>query len=94
MRGLSNEVVEIMSRSEVSICGLQEVRWWGASARLVEVNDSRYKMFWVGNDKGMDGFRILLAEKWMEADFDVKCVSDRMMLSDVKWSSSCSTSLS
>ena len=37
-------------------------------------------MFWVGNDKGMDGFGILLSEKWMEADFDVKCVSDRIML--------------
>ena len=48
--------------------------------RLVEGNDSRYKMFWVGNDKGMGGFGILLAEKWVEADFDIKHISDRIML--------------
>ena len=36
MRGRSNEVVEVMSRHKVDICGLQEVRWRGASARLVK----------------------------------------------------------
>ena len=36
MIGRSNEVVEVMSRRKVDICGLQEVRWRGASARLVE----------------------------------------------------------
>ena len=41
MRGRSNEVVEVMSRHKVDICGLQEVRWRGASARLVEGKDSR-----------------------------------------------------
>ena len=42
-----------MSRHQVDICSLQEVRWRGASARLVEGKDSRYKLFWVGNDKAM-----------------------------------------
>ena len=63
MRGHSNEVAEVMSRRKVDICGLQEVRWSGASARLVEGKHSRYKLFWVGNDKGMGGVGILLAEK-------------------------------
>ena len=54
--------------------------WRGASARLVEGKDSRYKMFWVVNDKGMGGVRILLVEKLVEAIFDVKHVSDRFML--------------
>ena len=35
----------------------------GASAGLVEGKESQYKMFWVGNDKGMGGVGILLAEK-------------------------------
>ena len=65
MRGLSNEVVEVMCRSNVDICGLQEVRWRGASARLVKGKDFRYKMFWVENEKDMGGVRILLVEKWM-----------------------------
>ena len=59
MRGQSNEVV--MSRCQVDICGLQKVRWRGASARLVEGKDSRFKLFWVGNDEGMSGVGILLA---------------------------------
>ena len=79
-RGQSNEVAEVMSRHKVDICGLQEVRWRDASASLVKGKDSRFKLFWVGNDKDMGGVRILLAEKWVEAIFDVKCVSDRIML--------------
>ena len=80
MRGQSNEVVEVMFRHKVDICSLQEVSWRGASARLVEGKDSRFKLFWVGNDKGMGGVGILLAEKWVEAIFDIKHVSDRIML--------------
>ena len=80
MRGRSNEVVEEMSRCKGDICRLQEVRWRGASARLVERKNSRYKMLWVGNDKGMGGAGMLLAEKWVEAIFDVKCVPDRIMV--------------
>ena len=70
MRGRSNEVIELMSIHKVDICSFQEVRWRVASASLVEGKESRYKMFLVGNDKA-----ILLAEKWVEAVFDVKCVS-------------------
>ena len=79
MRGRSNEVVEVMSGRKVDICGLQEVRWRGAYARLVDGKGSRSKLFWVGNDKGMGGVGILLAEKWVEAIFDVKPVSDGIM---------------
>lgn len=46
---------------------------------MAEVNDSKYKMFWVGNDKGMVGARMLLAKKWVEALSHVKCDSDRIM---------------
>ena len=71
IRGQSNEVVEVISNHKVDICGLQERRWRGVSARLVKGKDSIFKLFWVGN---------LLAEKWVEAIFDVKHVSDRIML--------------
>ena len=37
-------------------------------------------MFWLRNDKDMGDLGILLAEKWVEAIFDVKRVSDRIML--------------
>ena len=69
MRVRSNEVAEVMSRCKVDICGLQKVRWGGASARLVEGKDSRYKMFWEGNGKGMSDVWILLAEKFCGGNF-------------------------
>ena len=55
------------------------MRWRGAFARFVKEKDSIYKLLWVGNDKSMD-VGILFAEKWVEAIFDVKHVSDRIML--------------
>ena len=69
-----------MSRCKVDICGLQEVRWIGASARLVKGKDSRFKSPCVGIDKGIHGAGILLAEIWVVVIFDVKHVSNRIML--------------
>ena len=63
MRGRSNEVVEVMRRRKVDTCGLQAVRWKGVSARLVKGKDSRFKLFWVGNDNGMGGVGILFNRK-------------------------------
>ena len=80
IRGQSNELVEVMSNRKVEICGLQERRWRGVSARLIKGKDSIFKLFWVGNGKDMGGVGNLLAEKWVEAIFDVKDVSDRIML--------------
>ena len=62
------------------MCCLQEVRWRGASTRMVDAKDSRWKFFWVGNAQGTGGVDILLAEKWVEKMFDMKRVSDRIML--------------
>ena len=56
------------------------MRWRGASARLFKGKDSRFKSFWVENNEGMGGVGILLTEKWVKAIFDVKRVSDRIML--------------
>ena len=69
-----------MCRRKVDVSGLQQVRWRGASARLVEGKDSRFKLFQAGNDKSMGGVGILLAESWVETILDVKHVSDRVML--------------
>ena len=42
--------------------------------------DSRYKFFWVGNNQGTGGVGVLLAEKWVDKVYDIKRVSDRIML--------------
>ena len=54
--------------------------WRGASARYITGKDSRYKFFWVGNDQGTSGVGVLLAEKWVDKVYDIKRVSDRIML--------------
>ena len=41
VKGQSNEVAEVMSRRKVDICDLYEVRWRGASTRLVKGKDFR-----------------------------------------------------
>ena len=58
MRSRSNEVVEVMPRCKVDICGFQEVTWRGASASLVKGKYSKFKLLWVGNDKSMGGVGI------------------------------------
>ena len=68
-----------MSRRQVGICGLQEIRCRGASARLVKGKKSRYKMFWVEYYKRISSVGILLVKKWVEEVFDVKSVLDRIM---------------
>ena len=44
LRRRSSEVVETMSRISVVLCCLQEIRWRGASAHMIEGKDSRYKI--------------------------------------------------
>ena len=80
LRGRTSEVVETVSRRGIDLCCLQEVRWRGASARMINGKDSRYKLFWVGNKEGTAGVGVLLAETWVEKVFDIKRVSDRLML--------------
>ena len=80
MRGRSSEIVETIKRRNIDLSCVQEVRWRGASARYITGKDSRYKFFWIGNDQGTGGVGILLAEKWVDKVYDIKRVSDRIML--------------
>ena len=42
--------------------------------------DSRFKLFWSGNDKGTGGVGVLLVEEWLEKVFEVVRISDRIIL--------------
>ena len=46
----------------------------------VEGKDSRSKFFWSGNSTGTGGVGVLLAEQWWEKVFEVKRVTDRILL--------------
>ena len=62
------------------LCWVQEIRWKGASARLITRKNSEYKMYWVGNNLGLSGVGILVAGKWIDKIFHVKCINDRLMM--------------
>ena len=53
MRGTKRghtEVVETVTRRNLDVCCIQEVRGRGVSARLITRKNSEYKMYWVGNN--------------------------------------------
>ena len=62
MKKKSSEVVETMERRRIDICCLQETRWRGGSARLLQGKEAKYKFHWSGNDKGLGGVGILTSE--------------------------------
>ena len=80
----SSEVVETLTRRRVDICSVQEHRWAGGTeanqTRLMKGKNSNYKFYWCGNQMGLGGVGLLLAEKWIEKVFDVQRVSDRILL--------------
>ena len=47
---------------------------------MIEGKNARYKLFWIGNDKGTGGVGIFLAEKWVDKVIDVNRVSERIIL--------------
>ena len=47
---------------------------------MIEGKESRYKIFWVGNEKGRGVVGILLSEKWIEKVSEIDRVSDHIMM--------------
>ena len=80
MKGKASEVVETASRRGVDLCCLQETRWKMEGIKQIVGKDSRYKLFWSGNDNATGGVGVLLAEEWWEKVFEVVRVSDRIIL--------------
>ena len=80
LRGRVCEVVETLSRRKVDVCCIQETRYPGGSRRTIKGKDTRYKLYWSGNDKGTAGVGVFVAEEWIEKVFEVQRVSDRISL--------------
>eukprot|EP00111_Clytia_hemisphaerica_P013314 TCONS_00039074-protein len=79
MKGRSGEIVDTVSRREISICAIQESRWKGHSAREISGKNSKYKFFWCGDVAGYDGAGILLDEAFIENVISVERVNSRIM---------------
>ena len=80
LRGRVCEVVETLSRRKVDVCCIQETRYRGCNCRILKGKDTRYKLYWSGNDKGTAGVGVFVAEEWIEKVFEVQRVSDRILL--------------
>ena len=80
LKGRVCEVVETLSRRKVDLCCVQETRYRGGHCRIITGKDSKYKLFWSGNSKGTAGVGVFVAGKWIEKVFEVKRVSDRIIL--------------
>ncbi|XP_014670792.1 PREDICTED: uncharacterized protein LOC106811605 [Priapulus caudatus] len=80
LRGRASEVVETLSRRKVDICCLQETRYRGGQCRIFKGKNTKYKCYWSGKDKGTGGVGVLLAEEWIGNVFEVRRVSDRIIL--------------
>ena len=52
LRGRVCEVVETLSCRKVAVCCNQETRYRGGNCRIFKGKDTRYKLYWSGNDKG------------------------------------------
>ena len=80
LRGRVCEVVETLSRRKVDVCCIQETRYCGGNCRTIKGKDTRYKLYWSGNDKGTAGVGVFVAEEWIEKVFDDQRVSTRIIL--------------
>ena len=80
LRGRVCEVVETVSCRKVDVCCIQETRYHGGKCRTIMSKDTRYKLYWSGNDKGTAGVGVFVAEEWIEKVFVVQRVSDRIIL--------------
>ena len=69
LRGRVSEVVETLSRRKVDLCCIQETRYRGGNCRTIKGKDTRYKLYWSGNDKSTAGVGVFMAEEWIEKVF-------------------------
>ena len=80
LRGRVCEVVETLSGRKVDVCCIQETRYRGGNCCTIKGKDTRYKLYWSGNNKGTAGVGVFVAKEWIEKVFEVQRVSDRIIL--------------
>ena len=63
LRGRVCEVVETLSRRGVDVCCIQETRYRGGNCRTIKGKDTKYKLYWSGNDKGTVGVGVFCGRR-------------------------------
>jgi len=80
MAGRSAEVWEMVARRRLDFCCVQESGWKGEGARMFGGDGKIYKFFWKGNEAGLAGVGIFVAEEFITKVVEVKRVSDRILV--------------
>ena len=71
-RGRVCEVLETLSHRKRDICCIRETIYCGGKCRTIKGKDTRYKLYWSGNDKGTAGVGVFMAKEWIEKVFEVQ----------------------
>ena len=87
MSGKWREISETLKRCCVDICCVQEVRWKGQGARMI---DNGLKFLWSGSSKAGNGVGVIVANWLIGKIVEVERYSDRVMkvnivIWDVLW---------
>ena len=64
----------------MDVCCIQETGYLGGNCHTVKGKDTRYKLYWSGDDKCTSGIGVFVAEEWIEKVFGVQRVSDIIIL--------------
>ena len=72
LRGRVCEVVETLSCRKVDVCCIEETLNYGGNRHIIKDKDTRYKVYWSGNDKGKAGLVVFVAKKWIGKVFEVQ----------------------
>ena len=64
----------------MDVCCIQEILYHDGNCCTIKGKDTRYKLYWSGNDKGTAGVGVFVAKEWIEKVFEVQSISDRIIL--------------
>ena len=75
LRGSGNTILQ---ESGYLLHSGDKIPWW--QLPHIKGKDTRYKLYWTGNDKGTAIVGVFVAEGWIEKVFEVQRDSDRIIL--------------
>lgn len=77
LRGLETTPGILSCRSVDTSC-VQKTRYRGKSVGMISGKATKYKLFWIGNEKFLGGIGIFLIWKWVHKVSDISKVSNRI----------------
>ena len=79
MVGRGREIVDMLSRRNIDICCVQEVRYKGDGARTFGVNEEKYKLWYSGSREGLYGVGIMVRQDLIDNVLKIERFSDRLI---------------